>query len=104
MLLFWICAALLTVAVILALARPLVAPARRSDAGERHAADVEVYRDQLGEIDTDMRRGLISDSEAAAARLEIARRLLASAAAADTPSAGPATPSALLRSSERVFA
>jgi cytochrome c-type biogenesis protein CcmH len=35
-----------------------------------------VYRDQLGEIEQDRARGLIGESEAEAARLEIARRLL----------------------------
>src|SRR5258706_10438644 len=40
------------------------------------AAELSVYKDQLGEVDRDHARGLISDSEAAGARTEISRRLL----------------------------
>ena len=36
-----------------------------------------VYRDQLGEIESDRARGLIGEEEAEAARVEIARRLFA---------------------------
>jgi cytochrome c-type biogenesis protein CcmH len=36
-----------------------------------------VYRDQLHELDRDIARGLITEAEAAAARLEVQRRLLA---------------------------
>ncbi len=41
------------------------------------AFDAAVYRDQLGEIDSDRARGLIGAEEAEGARVEIARRLLA---------------------------
>jgi cytochrome c-type biogenesis protein CcmH len=51
----------------------------------RAAYDLEVYRDQLAEIERDRTRGLIDDSEAKAARLEIARRALAADAAAKEP-------------------
>ena len=47
--------------------------------------DVEVYRDQLREVDADRERGLIDEAEAAAARVEIERRLLR---AADRAAAG----------------
>ncbi len=40
------------------------------------AAEVAIYRDQLGEVDRDLARGLIADPEATAARTEIARRLI----------------------------
>lgn len=39
--------------------------------------DTAVYKDQLAEVDRDVGRGLISETEAATARLEIQRRLLA---------------------------
>ncbi len=86
MLLFWICAGLLTVAAVLAISRPLtrsLAGVASSPDGEdrsgAHAvdADVGVYRQQLAEIDSDVTRGLMSEAEAEAARVEIARRLLA---------------------------
>ena len=38
--------------------------------------DLEVYRDQLGEIDRDAARGLIGAAEAEQARAEIGRRIL----------------------------
>jgi cytochrome c-type biogenesis protein CcmH len=39
-------------------------------------ADLAVYRAQLGELEQDLQRGLISDADAEAARIEISRRLL----------------------------
>ena len=57
----------------------LLGPLYRARSGERDRAafDAEVYRDQLGEVESDRMRGLIGDKEAEAARIEIARRLLA---------------------------
>jgi cytochrome c-type biogenesis protein CcmH len=49
----------------------------REDAADRQ--DVAVYRDQLDEIERDRKAGLIADSEADAARVEISRRLIAAA-------------------------
>lgn len=76
----------MTLAVVLALLRPLLM-GRVGGAG-RDISNVQVYRDQLAEIDSDRERGLINDGEAEAAKLEIQRRLLVSeqhvrAAAAD---------------------
>jgi cytochrome c-type biogenesis protein CcmH len=81
MFLFWICAGVLTVATVLVIARPL----SRSDAAVGGSAtpgedaDVAMYRDQLAGIDADLGRGILSALEADAARVEIARRLLARA-------------------------
>ena len=41
------------------------------------AGDIEVYRDQLKEVESELRQGLIEDAQAEAARLEIKRRALA---------------------------
>ncbi|MGA7458487.1 MAG: c-type cytochrome biogenesis protein CcmI, partial [Methyloceanibacter sp.] len=73
--LLWIILACLTAIVLLVLLRPLAGPG----AGDRpaEAFDSAVYRDQLGEIESDRARGLIGEEEAEAARVEIARRLLA---------------------------
>jgi cytochrome c-type biogenesis protein CcmH len=81
MLSFWISAALLTTLAVLALVRPLLRTARDGtpELSGRSAADIAVYRDQIAEVEADRARGLISDVEAEAARIEIARRLLASA-------------------------
>jgi cytochrome c-type biogenesis protein CcmH len=72
----WLGLALLTAAVLVVLLRPLMRPAAATAARD---ADLAVYRHQLAELEAEQGRGLIPDSEAAAARTEIARRLLASA-------------------------
>ncbi|MGV1015608.1 MAG: c-type cytochrome biogenesis protein CcmI, partial [Methyloceanibacter sp.] len=79
--LLWIILACLTALVLFALLRPLAA--RRSEDPAREAFDAAVYRDQLEEIESDRVRGLIGEAEAEAARLEIARRLLAADAKQD---------------------
>ena len=72
--LLWIVLGCLTAIVILVLLRPLASTGANDIAPE--AFDAAVYRDQLGEIESDRARGLIGEAEAEAARLEIARRLL----------------------------
>jgi cytochrome c-type biogenesis protein CcmH len=72
--LFWVIAALMTLGASLAVLLPL---AGRSKAGAADGAhDLEVYRDQLAELDRDAARGLIRPTEAGEARAEIARRIL----------------------------
>ena len=69
---------LLALLALLALL-PIVAPLLRGSrpAPARASFDQAVYRDQLRELDRDIARGLITQAEADAARLEIQRRLLA---------------------------
>ena len=72
--LFWVTASLLTIGAILSVLVPI---ARRSPDREQPSShDLEVYRDQLGEIDRDAARGLIGAAEAEEARAEISRRIL----------------------------
>jgi cytochrome c-type biogenesis protein CcmH len=73
--LLWVILAALTAAVLSFLLYPLVGGREAVD--ERDAFDAAVYRDQLDEIEADQARGLIGEAEAEAARLEVARRLLA---------------------------
>lgn len=80
MLLFWIAAALLIIVSAALVLAPLRGPGRLRSRSE---SDVAVYRDQLDEVEQDLKRGLIGDAEAAAARTEISRRLLAADAARD---------------------
>ena len=75
MTLFWILAAALTATVVAMLVRPLLRPA--AAVPERSGWDLEVYRDQLAEIERDLGRGLIAAAQAEAARAEIGRRILA---------------------------
>jgi cytochrome c-type biogenesis protein CcmH len=79
---------LLSAIVIGLFARAILRPRRPAPGAER---DLAVYRDQLGELDRDVARGLMPEGEAASARLEIQRRLLA-AAGTSTPAPRPASP------------
>jgi cytochrome c-type biogenesis protein CcmH len=71
----WFVFALMTAAAIFAVLWPLGRGGRPPNDGN----EATVYKDQLSEIDRDVAAGLIGDSEAAAARVEIGRRLLAAA-------------------------
>ena len=86
----WIIFAVLLAAVLVAvlwpLLRPRVAPASRAD------FDIEVYLDQLRELERDVTRELIDESQAAAAKLEIERRLLAASRSADTAASATGSP------------
>ncbi|MFQ5626899.1 MAG: c-type cytochrome biogenesis protein CcmI, partial [Methyloligellaceae bacterium] len=53
------------------------------------AYDAAVFKDQLEEIDSEQERGVISASEAEAARTEVSRRLLAVAGAKDSNNTRP---------------
>jgi cytochrome c-type biogenesis protein CcmH len=90
--LVWLAFAALAAMVVGLVIRPLAMVRGRVSA--RAAYDGAVYRDQLKEIARDADRGLLTPAEAASARLEIERRLLASA---ETPGYGsrPAAKSAV---------
>jgi cytochrome c-type biogenesis protein CcmH len=66
---------------------PILVPLLRGSqsAPTRASFDQAVYRDQLRELDRDIARGLITPTEAKAARLEIQRRLLAADQRTVTP-------------------
>lgn len=74
----WLVFALMTAATIFAVLWPL---ARRKPV--RHGSDIAVYKDQLDEIQRDRASGLIGEAEAEAARVEVSRRLIAAADAAE---------------------
>jgi cytochrome c-type biogenesis protein CcmH len=89
-------------AMTLAAAGALLIPflRQRGSGLSRAAYDVEIYRDQLAEIQRDVQRGLIGEAEAKAARTEIARRALAAdtaeRASAKTSTTTQALPMAVL--------
>jgi cytochrome c-type biogenesis protein CcmH len=86
----WFSFALMTAAVTVGVLWPL----RRAQKERGAGSDVAVYRDQLAEIKRDRLSGLIGEAEAKAAQVEVSRRLLAAADAADTQSQDkPATDS-----------
>jgi cytochrome c-type biogenesis protein CcmH len=72
---FWIFVAGMTAAAVVAVVWPLVRQVKDARSGN----DVDVYRDQLDEIERDLKFGLIGAAEAEAARIEVSRRLIAAA-------------------------
>ena len=86
MTLFWIAIVLLATAMAGLLAIALLRGQRHT--GPAEAFDLQVYRDQLTEVDRDLARGVISDEDAERLRTEISRRILA--ADAKTLSTGAA--------------
>ncbi|MGL4488950.1 MAG: c-type cytochrome biogenesis protein CcmI [Rhizobiaceae bacterium] len=70
--LFWILCALLTFAAVAAVLYPYLS----ATSAKPDASDLEVYKDQLKEIDADEKRGIISSTEAVNARVEVSRRIL----------------------------
>jgi cytochrome c-type biogenesis protein CcmH len=86
----WIIFAVMTAAAVFAVLWPL----GRKPQALRGGSDRLVYQDQLQEIDRDRAAGLIGEAEAESARIEISRRLLATA---DTD-----TPASAVLSAQRV--
>lgn len=82
-LLLWIGFAAMTGAVVWALLRPL---AQKTE-GKGEERDIALYRDQLAEVSRDLERGVIAPAEAEAAKIEVSRRLLAAADAAQSDKA-----------------
>jgi cytochrome c-type biogenesis protein CcmH len=86
----WFWFALMTAAVMFSVLWPLRRAQRELGAG----SNLAVYRDQLAEIKRDRLSGLIGEAEAKAAHVEVSRRLLAAADAAEVQSQNsPATDS-----------
>ncbi|MBW6421277.1 c-type cytochrome biogenesis protein CcmI [Rhizobium sp. XQZ8] len=84
----WIVLAALTAAVAAVLIMPFARGSKVALADR--AGEVEVYRDQLSELDRDKAQGLINAEEAEYARAEIGRRLLAVAGEGEKQAAAPA--------------
>lgn len=86
----WIAFAFLTAAVLAAMLAPLARTAPGNESPEpADAGSLAIYRDQLQEVEADYARGVLNADEAEAARVEISRRLLASAGRHDKPQSRP---------------
>jgi cytochrome c-type biogenesis protein CcmH len=89
MMLFWvICAVLIIIAFAFVLPTALQRndKSQRTVADERKLANIAIYRDQLSELEADLKNGIVSQEQYAQDRDEIERRLLE-----DTAGAVPAT-------------
>jgi cytochrome c-type biogenesis protein CcmH len=96
-LMFWALAAAMATVVAFIVTRPLrasaISPENLPIVSNDTASDLAVYRDQLTELDLETTRGVLSAEDAAAARLEISRRMLARAEQdTSTPPQARATP------------
>jgi cytochrome c-type biogenesis protein CcmH len=88
--LFWIPALVLVLGSLMVVFAPMLRGTGRGAA--RASYDMQVYRDQLREIDTELARGVLTESEAEATRAEVSRRLLAAADAEGGDSGGTPAP------------
>ena len=87
MIIFWlICAAfiLLALAFVLPPALERTSEKENGDQDERQQANIAVYRDQLTELEADLKNGLMSQEQHAQDREEIERRLLEDTAGSTT--------------------
>ena len=75
-----------------------VANAGISQRGRALKTDMQVYRDQLAEVERDLARGVIAVEEAASIRTEVSRRLLAAADAEATETDNRPAPARASRS------
>ena len=79
MILFWvICAVLILIALAFVLP-PALQQSEEADVksdDERKQANIAVYRDQLSELEADLRNGIVAEEQYAQDREEIERRLL----------------------------
>jgi cytochrome c-type biogenesis protein CcmH len=85
----WAILAVLTAIVITVVCLPLVRPKGQQTLSAQ--SDAQIYKAQLAEIEDERARGIISDSEAEAARIEVSRRLLRSAEKGENGSATGST-------------
>src|SRR3974377_949357 len=71
----WLVLTIMTSLAAVLVSAPFIRRFDRPQAGS--AGDVEVYRDQLKEVEIELRQGLIDDAQAETARVEIKKRALA---------------------------
>ena len=87
MTLFWAIGAGLALVTLGIALRPLLFTVRKTDLS-RSKANIDIYRDQLRELDADRAAGTLADADYEAARLELESRLLADVVPESAPSRG----------------
>lgn len=91
--LFWTVAALLALAVCALMVLALLRARGRGAAAAEY--DLNVYRDQLREVDRDLARGTVTPGEAERVRVEVSRRVLEADRAAQATQGPAAAPRAV---------
>lgn len=72
---FWLVTLGMTLVVFWVIARPLLRAVHPAQPAAEQ--DLQVYKDQLSEVDRDLARGVLTPSEAQSVRVEVSRRVLA---------------------------
>ena len=92
---FWILISFVALAMTALLGLVLL---RAHSVGEPPAAyDLRVYRQQLSDVDKDLQRGVINESDAQRIRTEVSRRILAADAQLQNQSSGSTQPKGVSR-------
>jgi cytochrome c-type biogenesis protein CcmH len=90
---FWIVAGLLLAGALLFVVPPLAAGSRRRvHAATQREANVNIYRDQLAELDADLAAGTISEEQYGQARREVESRVLEDVSGDAAASPAPVQP------------
>src|SRR5205085_3953386 len=100
MILFWVICALLLVIALAFVLPPVLQRSAESESkidDERKQANIAVYRDQLAELEADLRNGIVSQEQYAQDRDEIERRLLEDVATGAKSKQKPATTPAVAK-------
>ncbi len=94
MTLLYVIGALMALVATLFVALPLLRGTKQSAAPAQDAANVAIYTDQLAELESDLKTGLLTQQQFDHAKPELERRLLqdVSAGGAAAPAASPAMP------------
>ena len=95
MILFWfICIAMLVFALWYVLPQALHSDAEKSEQEDaRREANIAIYRDQLAELEADLRNGIVSEEQYAQDRDDIERRLLEDTPVTQSKKSVPRPPS-----------
>lgn len=76
MMVFWVVAALLMAAALLFVLPPLIFGASNKDVIERNTLNISIYRDQLDDLERDLKNDVITTEQYEQGRVELERRML----------------------------
>jgi cytochrome c-type biogenesis protein CcmH len=94
MILFWVIAAVMVAIALAFVLPPLLAAEGADPADESKESNVSVYRDQLAELEADLRNGIIAEDQYQQDRDGIERRMLEDVSTTESTAANPAAANA----------